>query len=377
MKVKIAFIIAFLLFPVMVSAQENSEERDAYLEGYLSTLAKEDITVKEEVAEQPVVAQPIVEQATLIPEQRTTMLEKALRNLHIELAMEYIATVQGKQTFEVIDDSGQRISRLSYPHKGEIWLVRGEMRLLPRISVGGRYGNSNFRKSSSTDTDWLPNIAPGLVWNESISDTNIKLELYDINLYCRLLNFDKDAPDESSQVLQMLNNWMADKLSLDVFGGYQKQKARYKTYNLLDTIEDWRAVHTFIPGEASFYKIKYYGPRLGLRAEGSRGKFSSRLSFAYAQLKTNAFGWWNLRNYHFWQSGKNGQGLEFEAELTYKFTPHLSAGIGFNYISLKQKNLSETGIYETDSGNNYKDLDIIRNANCSIYGPSVILKYIW
>lgn len=77
------------------------------------------------------------------------------------------------------------------------------------------------------------------------------------------------------------------------------------------------------------------------------------------------------------QEGRYGMDIEFEAEVTYNFAPHFSAGVGFNYISLKQKNLTETGIYATDPGNNYKDLDIIRNADSKIFGPSAILKYIW
>jgi len=145
--------------------------------------------------------------------------------------------------------------------------------------------------------------------------------------------------------------------------------------NLVDTVENYQTVSIPYNSLNSFYKIKYYGPRLGLRAGGSRGKFSSSLSFAYSWLSTDAFGWWNLRNYPFWQKGNNGYGMEAEVEVTYQLTSHFSAGLGFNYISLRQKNMTESGYNSTTPF--YKDLDIIRNANSDIYGPSVILKYIW
>jgi len=374
MKVKIAFIVAaFLLIPIILFAQESDQERDAYLEGYLNTLAADEIPAEKSLAAgQAIMKQPA---PAVIPEERVSAIEKALRNVHVELAMEYIGFVNGKQTFEVINETGQRISRLSYPHSGGMWFLKGEVRLLPRFSVGGRYGNSNFKKTTVTDTDWLPAIATDRVWNESNSDGDTKLELYDINLYYRMLNFDKENTELGSSDMAVLNNWMVDKLSVDIFSGYQKQEGRYGMTNLVDTIEWWQTVSTPYQGLNSFYKIKYYGPRLGLRAEGSRGKFSSKLSFAYAWLSTDAFGWWNLREYPFWQKGKNGYGLEAEVEVSYQITSHLSGGVGFNYISLRQRNMTETGYNPTLPF--YKDLDIIRNVNSDIYGPSVILKYIW
>ena len=375
-RAKVVLVLAaFFILPVILFAQEAPEERDAYLEGYLNTLTQEDIPAAEEtLAQPPVMKQPA---PVSVSEERTSAIERALRNLHIELAIEYIGYVTGKQTFEVINEAGQRISRLSYPHSGGMYIGKGELRLLPRLSVGGRYGNSNFRKTTCTDTDWLPAIATDRVWMESNSDSDIKIELYDINLYLRLLDFDKENAELGSSDMAVLNNWKADKLSVDIFGGYQKQEGRYGMINLVDTIENYQT--TGIPYNSlnSFYKIKYYGPRMGLRAAGSYEKFSSKLSFAYAWLSTDAFGWWNLRKYSFWQNGKNGYGMEAEVEVTYQLTSHFSAGLGFNYISLRQKNLTETGIYADNPGNNYKDLDIIRNANSDIYGPSVILKYIW
>jgi len=369
----ILFLSVFLILPVILFAQETPEERDAYLEGYLNTLAEEDIPAVEKTPAQP----PVMKQPAPAPssEERASAIERALRNLHIELAIEYMGYVTGKQTFEVVNDVGQRISRLSYPHSGGMYIGKGELRLLPRLSVGGRYGNSNFRKTTCTDTDWLPAIATDRVWMESNSDSDIKIELYDINLYLRLLDFDRENTELGSSDMSVLNNWKADKLSVDIFSGYQKQEGRYGMINLVDTIEDYQTAGVPYNSLDSFYKIKYYGPRLGLRAAGSYGKFSSKLSFAYAWLSTDAFGWWNLRKYPFWQNGRNGYGLETEVEVTYQLTSHLSAGLGFNYISLRQKNMTESGYNSTTPF--YKDLDIIRNVNSDIYGPSVILKYIW
>jgi len=375
-RAKVALIIAaFLIFPVVLFAQEFDQERDAYLEGYLNTLTEEDVPARKEApAQQPVIKQPA---PTPVSEEKASAIEKALRNMHIELALEYVGFVNGKQTFEVINEAGQRISRLSYPHSGGMWIAKGELRLLPRLSVGGRYGSSNFKKTTCTDTDWDPSIAPDRVEFESNSDCDKKISLYDINLYLRLLDFDKENTELGSSNMAVLNDWMVDKLSVDIFSGYQKQEGRYGMINLVYTVDDYQTVSEPFNSLNSFYKIKYYGPRLGLRAGGSRGKLSSSMSFAYSWLSTDAFGWWNLRKYSFWQNGKNGYGLEAEVELSYQFTSHFSAGVGFNYISLRQKNLTETGIYANNPSWNYKDLDIIRNANSDIYGPSVILKYIW
>ena len=129
-------------------------------------------------------------------------------------------------------------------------------------------------------------------------------------------------------------------------------------------------------GLDSFYKIEYKGPRLGLRAIGSKGKVTTKVWFAYAWLETEAYGWWNLRNLAYWQKGKNGYGIDLGLETTYSFTPWLSMGLGFNYFCYRQEKLK---MYAVEAGipwwEGYQDR--IRNADSEIYGPSFILKFIW
>jgi hypothetical protein len=171
-----------------------------------------------------------------------------------------------------------------------------------------------------------------------------------------------------------------DKLFFDIFIGYQSQKGRYNMVDpLRECLLDDEGIHYSVLGLPdniglnSFYKIEYKGPRLGFRT-GTRGKLNTQFSFAYAWLKTDAYGWWNLRDYSFRQNGKNGRGLDIELEATYRFTPRISAGLGYNYFYYQQKKAKGSGAQPDFV---YEDLDIIRNANCKIYGPSFVLKYIW
>jgi hypothetical protein len=111
-----------------------------------------------------------------------------------------------------------------------------------------------------------------------------------------------------------------------------------------------------------------------LRTEVSGGKYSARLSFAYSWLKTKGYGWWNLMNYAFEQIGDKGYGLDMEGELSYKLTPRISAGLGYNYFLRKQERLKESG---SQPGVSYDDLDIVRNADSKIYGPYAVLRFNW
>ncbi len=281
-------------------------------------------------------------------EERDTVIEKILRNITIELTLEYAFHIQGEQNFEVIDDTGMRISRLHYPHRGEMVILNGEVRFLPRVSLGGRYATSLFERTTCTDTDWL--ILTDIVWNESHSSCKEGVSLYDINLYYRLIDLDKESIEEESIYSDGLGIKdifipTVDKLSLDVFVGYQQQKGRYGTSELVDTVEGWTPVNIPYNGQDSFYKICYRGPRVGLRLEGSSGKVTSRLSFAYAFLNTKAFGWWNLRQYEFEQHGRSGFGVNIETELAYNFTPNITAGLGFHFFICRQKRLRESGSY--------------------------------
>jgi len=335
-------------------------------------------------------------------DEREMAIDDTLR--WIEFTLEYGFATLGQQTFEVfgdVDGDGDQeiISRLEYPHRGGILIAKGEAGPWFGFSIGGRFGNSEITRELCSDEDWYlyddvgwgpPDYGTDFIVEYQITRqmSESKVEFFDLNLYYRLIDLDEDEMEEirlSSEKNNIFDYLEIDNFSLDVFGGYQQQKGRYRS---LDPMTEFLRIDEgtlyyltgapFYIGLDSFYKIEYKGPRLGFRVEASKGKFTTRLGCAYALLKTKAYGWWNVRNYAFWQTGKKkGYGIDVGVEMTYEFTPHLSAGLGFNYIYLRQQRLKETGVYYLNPAWNYDDLDIIRNANSKIYGPSFILKFSW
>ncbi|MBU1726576.1 MAG: hypothetical protein KJ880_02990 [Candidatus Omnitrophica bacterium] len=310
------------------------------------------------------------------PGERARAMEDALRSVVIELVFEYMFNVHGQQTFEVVDSQGNRITKLLYPHRGNVNVFKGELRVSPRVSIGGKFGSSNFRKVTSTDTDWDSSVSTEYVWWESQSRLSPEVQFYDLNLYLTLFDLESQKAKSDPALRDFLNFLRVDDFICDIFGGYQQQKGRYRMNELVDTMEYWVPTNKAIGGLDSFYKVKYKGPRLGFRLKGSAGKVTTRLSFAYAWLTTKGYGWWNLRDYAFEHNSAKGtgRGIDVGLETTYNFTPNLSAGIGFNYLSCMQKSLTESG---NQPGDVYNDLDIIRNVNSKIYGPSVLLRYSW
>ena len=372
MKAEIAYIfVSFFFLPTILFAQPNSIFNTTLSDKRNKIIDKELNKVEQKYKSQNTGSYDLQE--------RGEAIEKTFRAISIELTMEYIFDAHGEQNFEVIDSQGRRISRLHYPHSGPIIVYKGEIRFLPRVSIGGRYGSSLFKRTTATDTDWWPPIAD--VWWESNSRTKAEVETYDVNLYYRFLDLNKEQIKEKylsspgiCEIFDFLRINNVESIALDIFAGYQQQKGRYGTTELVDTVEWWTPVNIPYDGLDSFYKIIYQGPRLGLRGEGSFGKFNTRLSLAYAWLKTKAYGWWNKRNYSFEQNGRKGYGIDIGIETTYKLTPNFSTGVGFNYLLCKQERLTESGNLP---GAVYQDLDIIRNANSRIYGLLVLLKYIW
>lgn len=299
----------------------------------------------------------------------------------IELTVEYSFLTGGDQIFEVVDSQGRRISRLEYPHRGEMLMLKGEAGFPnSRFSIGGRFGSSSFRRKRSKDQDWLPSIS-GLVWLESEALTKPKIQFYDINLYYNLKTLSEEDigfASLSSERRTIYEALSIDRLSADVFLGYLYHMGRYPIVEGVTTISNYVSTYSPLSGHNSFYKVRYRGPRVGLRLRGSSGKARTELNIAYTSwLDTDAFGWWNLREYAFWQSGSSGSGIDVGLELTYSLTPSLSIGLGYHYVYLKQEKLKEQGEYYDDPYSNYNDLDIIRNVNCKIYGPSVVVKYVW
>ena len=403
MKVKLS-IIAFVFLPLVAYAQtglppisDNPAFRMAEIERTLNaTEATASLSILEDnpyklsetkqTASQDINTKSILESNLGLgdanyPEAKDNAIERALHKFPIDLSIEYMPFVKGEQIFEVIDDVGRRISRLHYPHRGQMYFLNGEIRLLPRLSVGGKYGSSHFKKTNSTDSDWYYDFIPELndmVWNESNSRTKTEVEISDLNFYYRILDLKAEAQEEEEKQEGLLDILRLDqnnsKLLIDLILGYQWERGRYGSTDLVDTVEWWTPEYVPYNGLDSFYKIYYRGPRLGVRAQGTAGKLTTRLSFAYAWLSTKAYGWWNLVNYDFEEHGRLGYGLDFQIELDYNFTPHFQGGFGFNWFMYRQERLKESG---NRPGFVYDDLDIIRNADSTIYSPKVVLRYIW
>lgn len=348
--------------------------------------AAEDINAARENISFP--QQTVVGQSGREQEGREQKMEMVLHDIAIEISLEYFM-VHGHQTFEIISESdGRTISKLDYPISGEIPLVKGEVTFLPGVSVGGKYATSILRKSTCSDEDWgfwgwHNGNWKYIDYQITEQDSKSKVEFYDVNLYYNLLNSageDKAGvvPNENS----IYRNLLIDKLSLDIFAGYQSYKGRYRmmdpTTEYLRYVEGswWQAIGLpLYDGLDSFYKIEYKGPRLGLRARGTKGKVTTKVSLACSWLETKAHGWWNKREYSFWQTGKSGLGTDLEMETTYAFTPSFSAGLGYSYFAYYQHKLKESGIQTGYAP--YDGLDIVRNANSKFYGPKFILTYIW
>ena len=207
-----------------------------------------------------------------------------------------------------------------------------------------------------------------------------KVEFYDANLYYRLLDFGGQRIEEKKDLTENLG---IEKLSLDIFAGYQYQENKCR---MLDPLTDWffydegTWYYTLgLPDDTgldSYYKIKYQGPRVGLRVIGSKDKFGTRMTLSYAYLTTDAEGWWNLRNLTYWQKGTGGQGVDFELEVTYAFHPNFSLGLGFNYIYRHQNKLK---LYAVEDGTPWWEgyQNRVRDADSSMYFPTLIFKASW
>jgi hypothetical protein len=294
----------------------------------------------------------------------------------IEISIDYLFSVKGQQIFEVVDDGGNRISKLFFPHRGGMLMFNGELRLSPLISVGGEFGSSDLKTVNDTDTDWVTPFND-FVWWQSNAACKVKVETWGVNMYysvCRAKQGESQSRESKNTLDLFAVNKEGGNISIDVFGGYQYQNGDYQMTDLVDTMEWWTPVYNPIGGLNSSYKITHQGPRAGFRFKGGTARCLGKFSFAYAWLNTKADGWWNLRNYSFHQVGNNGYGIDVNADLAYKITPHLLAGLGYRYLLCKQAKLKESG---EQPGFSYTDWDIIRNADSALYGPYATVKFIW
>ena len=407
------FVLSLIFFSLFSRAQAEPLSRDEEIEKIFERMDA-DInfiadasgrSILEEGAVKPAIEQKIptkqiqketsihASPASALRSSREQNIEITLRDIAIEISLEYFMNM-GSQTVNFIyPDTGADMSRLEFPLEGNMPIIKGEVRFMPRVSLGGKYANSQLKERVCSDEDWdfddWRTIDKVTLWKHidyqiTKQGSKSRVEFYDINLYYNLFTSGEDNPDQRAifpagdPIYQNLN---IDRVSLDVLAGYQYYKGRYRmvdpVYELEDFIEGGWYYGETLPddfGLDNFYKIEYWGPRIGLRLGGSKGKVSSQIKFAYALLQTKTYGWWNLRDYSFWGSGKNGYGIEFGFDTTFAFTPSFSAGLGFNYFGYFQKKMKESG---NEAGDTFYDLDIVRDANSRNFGPSFILKYIW
>jgi len=332
------------------------------------------------------------QQENIAKEKRDANIEKTLRDISVELTFEYAFNAKAEQSFELLNDVGGRASKLTYSGEGKMLIVKGELGFFSKFFLGGRFASSDFKKTISSDEDWgfwadHNGEVKYIEYQVTRQGCKSKVEFFDANLYYRLSDFKEDPAKQrrlSPGKNTLFDNLMIDRLSLDIFAGYQRYKGRYASVDPM--LEALRLVDgVWWEGEGlpadiglnSPYKISYEGPRFGLRVKGSKDKIATQLSLAYcAGLKTEAYGYWNLRDLSFWQKGRNGYGLDFGCEITYSFTPFFSAGLGYSYLYFKQNKLK---MYAVEAGVPWWEgfQDRIKNAESEISYPSVIFKYIW
>lgn len=310
----------------------------------------------------------------------------------VELTMEVGIGIKGEQMFEItrVNETDILLSRLEWPLRGEMLILKGEVgSSFSRFSLGGKFGTSRFRRKTNTDEDfdywdWHNSEYKFITYQVSYQDSKSKVDFFDVNLYYNLMDW---SPEDIGQIRKHQNKnifdeFRVDKLSLDIFTGYQYIKGRYRMIDpmkeLLRIVDgsSWEA--TGYPADIgldSFYKVRYRGPRFGFRLRGASGKADVKLSVAYASLRTNGFGWWNRRDLTFWHSGgKRGYGIDATFEVTYPFTPSFYVGLGYNFLYCHQDKLKDTYMYP---GYSHIDVDRARNIDLKVYGPSLVLKYIW
>lgn len=348
--IRAALFLLFLFFCAQAFAQ-NYSGRDKIMSGEFQRIAQNNAASDDNI----------------YFKSRESVMEQILSKLEIEVALKYFFA-HGPQNFQVGQDGLWR-SRLVFPRRGGMVFYSGEIKY-PPFSIGGTYGHSFFDKTTCTDTDWDLTFSPE-VWLESNSRCAPQTQAWDINFYYRLLEQKKSEgmDTEKKEVLEILR---VDDIALDIFGGYQQEKGHYRMNDGIQTVDEYVPVRIPFPDLDSFFKIEYQGPRLGCRVEGSKGKLSSRLTFAYAWLEANGYGWWNLRPRQFWLKHGKGYNVDFNLDLAYDLTSNLSVGAGYKYMFSETKG----GRYQfLDPGDPLVDLDAWQESTSTLCGFTLMVKY--
>jgi hypothetical protein len=314
---------------------------------------------------------------------RQEIINKTLDELTVKIETGYMF-VRGEHSFRLDHtDYEGNLSKLTYPLRGGMSFIGAEGKMTPRLSLGGRYATSNFSNKTSKDEDWNfwgdHNGVPTFIdYQITEQDTENEAFFWNADIYYRLLNWEKKDIEEN-----LADYFVLDKLNLDAFTGYQYYRGRH---TMVDPITEYRRLigsqWWYVPtvplyeGLNSWYRVTYQGPRVGLRLGGSYAeKISSSLSLSYAFLKTEADGYWNLRDFRWHHEGKGyGSAINVDFETKYFITSNWYLGGGLNYMWQKQKDLLYSG---TQPGSSFTDLDIARDTQMSLLGFSLKVGFCW
>ena len=316
---------------------------------------------------------------------RKRIIEEELDKWQLEVSIGY-EYVDVEQEFSVINSAnGQRISRLTYPAKGEIPAIKAEVSINDKFSISGRYAGNDLDTDTCSDEDWnIPVTYSGSTVNVDYQRTKQRLkssiEMFDLDVYYKLFEESKDQKNQEKLFFTKLAD--VDRFSVELMAGYHQKKG---TYIMTDPVSEhllyfsnswWTVVPIpYSSGLNSYYNIKYQGPKIGLRFKTQqKDKFISSFSIAYSHFRTKAYAYWNLRNYYFNQYGKNGNGLFLNANIRWFITPDWFCDIGYNYRRYRQKKMKESGNID---GYIYNDEDIIRDVDAKIHGPTIAIGYKW
>lgn len=317
---------------------------------------------------------------------RSEIIERTLEETIVTVKTGYMF-VRGEQSFRldhpVVDGN---LSKLTYPIRGGMGFIDAEAKITPKFFVGGRYAASNFSEETSKDEDWnfwADHNGKETFINYQITEQNTKnkAHFWNANLYYRA--YDWGSADMGKDMQAM---FMADKLYLDVFAGYQYYQGRHTAvdpmtkYKRLIGSQWWHvpSVPLYL-GLNSWYEVTYQGPRIGLRFGGSRDeKFSSSISLAYAWLKTDAHAYWNLRDFRWTHKGKgSGSALNLDMEAEYHITPHWFLGGGLHYMWQRQEKSLYSGTQTIPEYFSFTDLDLARDTTLNLFGFSLKAGFQW
>jgi hypothetical protein len=317
---------------------------------------------------------------------RRKVITRALDDAVLKISLGYMF-VRGEQTFRLPHpELGGDISKLTYPIKGEMEKIEAELKINPRVFLGGRYASSNLKNTTSKDEDWNFLTDEGsYIESYSITeqDTKSKASFWNANLYYRLFNWDDEELGQGLSDFLRIEN-----LSLDVFGGYQYYQGRHIMVDPITKHElmvegSWFYIPTpYNTGLNSSYEVTYKGPRVGMRIGGSVAeKSSSSLSIAYAWVKSDADGFWNVRDFT-WQHRSKGYGsaLNIDFETQYYFMPNWFLGGGLHWMWQNQKESTYSGQFGPDGDpvQNYSfSGEKARATELSLFGVSFKMGYKW